>query len=283
MGWKEVVLLERDRLTSGSTWHAAGLIVTFGSTSETSTEMRKYTRDLYARLEAETGQATGFKPVGFIEVATDADRLEEYRRVAAFNRYCGVDVQEISPRGDQAAVPARADRRHPCRLLREGGRSRQSGRRHDGAGEGRAHAGRAHHRRRAGHRRPEQAMARVTGVRTAQGDIDAEFVVNCAGMWARQLGERVGVSIPNAGRRALLPDHRADPGSAAAAGDGGSRFFGYFREEVGGLMVGLFEPVCAPWNVGGMPDDFSFGEIPPDWDRMGPYLEKAMNRVPVTL
>src|SRR5688572_27124756 len=94
-GWKDVVLLERDRITSGTTWHAAGLIVTFGSTSETSTEMRKYTRDLYARLEEETGVATGFKPVGFIEVASDRDRLEEYRRVSAFNRYCGVDVQEI--------------------------------------------------------------------------------------------------------------------------------------------------------------------------------------------
>src|SRR3954471_6901385 len=96
MGWKDVVLLERDRLTSGTTWHAPGLIVTFGSTSETSTEMRKYTRDLYARLEGETGLATGFAPVGFIEVAADRDRLEEYRRVSAFNRYCGVDVHEIS-------------------------------------------------------------------------------------------------------------------------------------------------------------------------------------------
>src|SRR5882672_6730512 len=98
LGWKDTVLLERDRLTSGTTWHAAGLMVTFGSTSETSTEMRKYTRDLYSRLEAETGQSTGFKPVGFIEVASDQDRLEEYRRVSAFNRYCGVDVHEIGPR-----------------------------------------------------------------------------------------------------------------------------------------------------------------------------------------
>src|SRR5262245_17958692 len=97
MGWRDVVLLERDRLTSGTTWHAAGLIVTFGSMSETSTEMRKYSRALYARLEAETGQATGFKPVGFVELAADADRLEEFRRVATFNRHCGVDVEEISP------------------------------------------------------------------------------------------------------------------------------------------------------------------------------------------
>ena len=95
---QDVVLLERDRLTSGTTWHAAGLMVTFGSMSETSTEMRKYTADLYSRLEAETGQSTGFKPVGFIELATEPDRLEEYRRVSAFNRLCGVDVHEISAR-----------------------------------------------------------------------------------------------------------------------------------------------------------------------------------------
>src|SRR5262245_31113316 len=110
MGEKDVVVLERDRLTSGTTWHAAGLMVRFGSTSETSTEMRKYTRDLYARLEAETGQATGFLPCGFIEAASDRDRLEEYRRVSAFNRHCGVDVHEISPREIQDMFPiARTD------------------------------------------------------------------------------------------------------------------------------------------------------------------------------
>src|SRR3954464_6602391 len=105
MGWTDVVLLERDKLTSGTTWHAAGLMVTFGSTSETSTEMRKYTRDLYARLEAETGQHTGLKQCGFIEVTADPDRLEEYRRVSTFNRYCGIDVQEISPREVQQLFP----------------------------------------------------------------------------------------------------------------------------------------------------------------------------------
>src|ERR687897_2439979 len=97
-GWTDVVLLERDRLTSGTTWHAAGLMTCFGSTSETSTAIRMYSRDLYARLEAETGQATGFKPVGLIEAAADADRLEEYRRVASFQRVHGLEVEEISPR-----------------------------------------------------------------------------------------------------------------------------------------------------------------------------------------
>ena len=168
----------------GTTWHAAGLIVTFGSTSETSTEMRKYTRDLYARLEAETGQSTGFKPVGFIEIATDADRLEEYRRVSAFNRYCGVDVHEISPAQRCGALSARAHRRHPRRLLREGGRPRQSGRRHDGAREGRAAAGRDDHRGRARSPTSLQEARRGTGVRTTQGDIEAEV--------RRQLRRHVG-------------------------------------------------------------------------------------------
>ena len=105
MGMKDVVLLEQQQLTSGTTWHAAGLVVTFGSLSETSTELRKYTRDLYSRLEAETGQSTGFKPVGFIELASEPDRLEEYRRIATFNRRCGVDVQEISPKDVEHLFP----------------------------------------------------------------------------------------------------------------------------------------------------------------------------------
>ncbi len=91
------MLLERDRLTSGTTWHAAGLMTCFGSLSETSMSMRMYSRELYAHLEEETGLATGFKRVGFIEAAADEGRLEEYRRVAAFNRHVGLDVIEISP------------------------------------------------------------------------------------------------------------------------------------------------------------------------------------------
>src|SRR5256885_14053518 len=106
MGWKDIVLLERDRLTCGTTWHAAGLMVTFGSTSETSTEMRKYSRALYSRLEAETGQATGFAPIGFIEVASDKDRLEEYRRGSGFNWYFGGGVQGgFPPRGGGGVSP----------------------------------------------------------------------------------------------------------------------------------------------------------------------------------
>lgn len=104
-GCKDVLLLERDRLTSGTTWHAAGLIITFGSLSETTTEICKYTKDLYGSLEAETGQATGLAPVGLINIASDEHRLEEFRRIAAFNRLHGVDVREISASDVQQLAP----------------------------------------------------------------------------------------------------------------------------------------------------------------------------------
>ncbi|HVJ91682.1 MAG TPA: FAD-dependent oxidoreductase [Labilithrix sp.] len=286
MGWKDVVLLERDRLTSGTTWHAAGLIVTFGSTSETSTEMRKYTRDLYARLEAETGLSTGFKPVGFIEVAADKDRLEEYRRVAAFNRYCGVDVQEISPGEVQNLFPlARVDDLLAGFYVAGDGQANPvdvtvalaKGARMQGATiiEGVAATNVTV--------KSSGAGPVVVGVETTHGHIDAEYVVNCAGMWARQLGAKSKVNIPlqAAEHYYLITDKIADIGDCPVLEDPAS--YAYIRREVDGLLVGLFEPVCAPWKVDGVPDDFSFGEITPDWDRMGPYVEKALGRVPATL
>jgi heterotetrameric sarcosine oxidase gamma subunit len=282
MGWKDIVLLERDRLTSGTTWHAAGLMVTFGSTSETSTEMRKYSRALYARLEAETGQATGFAPIGFIEVASDPDRLEEYRRVSAFNRYCGVDVHELSPREVQALFPlARVDDILAGFYVKEDGRvnpvdvtmALAKGARLRGVRiiEGVAASG------------VLQDRGHVTGVCTASGDIKTDIVVNCAGMWARQFGALAGVTIANqaAEHYYLITEPIRDlPPNMPVLEDPAA--YGYYREEGGGLMVGLFEPVCAPWRVEGIPEDFSFGELPPDWDRMTPFLERAMSRVPIT-
>jgi 4-methylaminobutanoate oxidase (formaldehyde-forming) len=244
--------------------------------------MRTYTRDLYARLEAETGLATGFKPVGFIEVATEPDRLEEYRRVSAFNRWCGVDVHEISAREVGEMFPlARTDDILAGFYVAEDGRANPVD----------VTMSLARGAKLAGARVLEGVSVRdvltqrgaVTGVRTSAGDVECEVVVNCAGMWARQLGARNGVNIPlQAAEHYYLiteeipeisPDWPVleDPAS-----------YGYFREEGGGLMLGLFEAVCAPWQVGGVPDDFSFGELPPDWDRMGPYLETAMRRIPVS-
>ena len=279
MGCRDVLLLERDRLTSGTTWHAAGLMVTFGSTSATATELRQYSRSLYARLEAETGQATGLRQCGFIEAAADADRLEEFRRVAAFNRHCGVEVHEISPREVGELFPlARTDDLLAGFYVPDDGRvnpvdvtmALAKGARQRGARlvEGVPVLDVKHER------------GRVTGVRTAVGDVACEVVVNCAGMWARELGARSGVVIPNqaAEHYYLITEPIAgvsrdwpvleDPGA-----------YGYYREEGGGLMVGLFEPEAAAWGVDGIPPAFGFGEITPDWDRMAPFLERAMSRV----
>jgi glycine cleavage system aminomethyltransferase T/glycine/D-amino acid oxidase-like deaminating enzyme len=286
MGCRDVVLVERDRLTSGTTWHAAGLIVTFGSTSETSTEMRKYTRDLYGKLEAETGLSTGLKATGFIEVAGDADRLEEYRRVSAFNRHCGVNVEEISPRQVKELFPlAKVDDILAGFYVKEDGVANPvdvtmalaKGARMQGATilENVAVTNVT--------TRGSGAQKRVTGVDTTAGHIEADIVVNCAGMWARQLGAKSGVNIPlqAAEHYYLITDKIAGIGDWPVLEDPGS--YGYIRREVDGLMIGLFEPVCAPWKIEGIPQDFSFGEITPDWDRMGPYVEKAMNRVPASL
>ncbi|HUD77430.1 MAG TPA: FAD-dependent oxidoreductase [Streptosporangiaceae bacterium] len=282
LGVRDVVLLERDRLTSGTTWHAAGLMATFGSTSETSTELRKYSRDLYLRLEAETGLATGMRQVGLIELAIEPGRLEEYRRVAAFNRHCGVEVHEISAREVAELWPlAQTDDVLAGFYIPADGRvnpvdvtmSLAKGARQQGARiiEGVPVTGFL------------SRNGAVTGVRTARGDIEAEYVVNCTGMWARQLGELAGVSIPlqAAEHYYLLTEPIAEVSRDWPVLEDPANY-GYFREEGGGLMLGMFEPVCAPWKVEGIPPDFSFGELPPDWERMGPFLEKTMSRIPVS-
>ncbi len=284
LGWgSETLLLERDQLTSGTTWHAAGLMVTFGSFSETSTRMRHYTRDLYARLEAETGQSTGFAPIGLIEVAADEGRLEEYRRVAAFNRLMGTEVHEISAKEvADLFPPARTDDLLAGFYMPQDGRvnpvdatmALAKGARMQGVTilEG----------------TPVLDVlvkdGRVAGVRTQAGDIECEYVVNAAGMWARQLAERSGVTVPNqaAEHYYLLTDPipGLDP-DLPVLEDPGS--YGYYRPEGDGMMIGLFEPVCAPWHVDAIPEDASFLTLPPDWERMGPYLEKAMARVPASM
>ena len=283
MGCKDVVLLEQSQLTSGTTWHAAGLMTTYGSLSETSLEMRKYSRELYASLEQETGQATGFQAVGFIEVASNPDYLEEQLRVSAFNRLHGIDVVEISPAeikelfplaetgdilaGFYTATDGRINPVDVTMALAKGARLRGVKIIQNTAVTG-----------------VLASQGTVTGVCTEKGNIKAEIVVNCAGMWARQLGELAGVHIPNQAAEhyyLITDDVEGIPRDLPILEDPSRH--AYYREETGGLMIGLFEPDCAPWRVAGIPDDFSFGEIPPDWDRMAPFLERAMGRVPVSI
>jgi 4-methylaminobutanoate oxidase (formaldehyde-forming) len=280
LGWTDVVLLERDQLTSGTTWHAAGLVVSGGMTTETLAWMTKYSTDLYRVLEDETGQSTGFKPVGYLQTASNPDRMHKLRREADFLRLMGIEREEISARevaelwphvdpsdvigGFFTASEGRADPYNVAMSLAAGARARGVRIVQGLPVTGIVHQG-----------------GRVTGVETAQGPIATEYVVNCAGMWARQLGAMAGVAIPlQAIEHAYLITEPFDGVSPDLPIFEDPDRFAYYREETGGLMVGLFEPVAAPWSTERIPDDFSFGEIPSNWDRLAPFLEDAMEILP---
>ena len=280
LGWTDVVLVEQHELTAGTTWHAAGLITSAGMTDETALFFSRYSRDLYARLEAETGHSTGFRPVGHISLATTPQRQAALRREAAWMHGFGVQDTEISPRELADMWPlARTDDVLSAFYVADEGRA-------DPVGVATSLAKGA---RQLGARVIEGITAtgvrtvrgRVTAVSTSAGTIETELVVNAAGMWARQFGALAGVHVPlqAAEHYYLLTD--TVPGMAAdlpVIEDPDS--YGYYRPEGDGLLVGLFEPVGAPWSLDGVPADFSFGKLPPDWERMEPYLAKAMERIP---
>jgi 4-methylaminobutanoate oxidase (formaldehyde-forming) len=280
LGWSDVLLLERKQLTSGTTWHAAGLVVT-PSSSELDVEISTYTRELFKELEEETGQSTGFKPIGYLQLACTPDWLIERRRMATAARNFGVNVLEISaaevkkmwPLADTSDIIAgffvpedgRANPVDATMALAKGARM-----------------GGASIYEETEVTDVNHKNGRVTGVVTNEGEIEVEYVVNCAGMWARQLGELAGVNIPlQAAEHYYLLTEPIDGVHPELPIIEDFERYSYFREEVGGLLVGLFEPVAAPWGVDGIPEDFAFGELPPDWDRMMPYLEIAMKRVPI--
>ena len=280
LGWKDVVLVERAQLTSGTTWHAAGLLTTLRDT-EAQTRLAGYSQQLYRNLERETGQATGLVNCGSIQLALTPDKVEEMRRGMRAAQSWGIECEEIT-RADvqhqwplayvediQAAFYFPNDGRvNPTDVTR----ALAKGARLGGAliVENCAVLG------------IERHDSQVRAVQTEKGRIETNIVVNCAGMWAREVGQLAGVHVPLqaaehyyliseevARVHPMLPILR-DPGRQA-----------YFREEAGKIMVGLFEEVGKPWGVGAIPEGFTFGEIPPDWDRLQSYLERAIGRIPV--
>ncbi len=288
LGWRDIVLLERSQLTAGTTWHAAGLVSSGGFRTETTIKMAKYTVDLFARLGKETGQDTGFSPIGHLELACNMEELDSIRRAADFGRGFGIDIEEVSASQIQKMWPlmdtsdvvagiytAQDGRTNPVdttMALAKGAKMGGARIFEDTKVTG-----------------IKSKNGRVTGVVTSKGDIEAEYVVNCAGMWARELGKLAGVNVPlhAAEHYYLITEpiegmHRELP----IVEESGA--YAYYREEHGGLLVGVFEPVAGPWGMvrpgglGGIPENFSFGEIPPDWDRLMPYLDKAMDRIPVS-
>ncbi len=284
LGMTDVVVLEQGQLTSGTTWHAAGLIVAGLLKSEAECAIYTHGRDLYAQLESETGLPTGFRDVGYLQIANNLERVHEMRRLAPFMRRHGINMHEISPKEAQDLFPIgdlsdvlsafyipEDGRANPVDVTM----SLAKGARMGGAQifEGVT---------------VTEILTQngtATGVRSADGQtITCENVVICGGMWSRQLGAKAGINLPlqAAEHYYLITDNIPGLSRDLPVLEDPSTYT-YYREEVGGLMLGLFEPGAAAWKLDGIPDDFSFGEIEPDWDRVGPHLEKAYSRVPETM
>ncbi len=284
-GWTDVVLLERKQLTSGTTWHAAGLIAQLRATANM-TKLAKYSQELYGSLEEETGVATGFKRCGSITVALTDERKEEIYRQAAMARAFGVEVEEISNERVSELYPhlniedvkgavylpldGQGDPANIALALAKGARQRggivkERIKVTDIIKDGR----------------------KVTGVDwvandgSASGHIECDMVVNCAGMWGHEVGRMAGVNVPlhacehfyivteNIDGLTQLPVLRV-PDECA-----------YYKEDAGKILLGAFEPDAKPWAMDGIPDTFEFDQLPEDFDHFEPILEAACNRMPM--
>ncbi len=279
MGHTDVVLLEQGQLSCGTTWHAAGLVGQLRS-QPSMTNLIRYSTQLYADLEAETGLATGWMKCGSVTVARTEDRMTVLLRTAAAARAQGVDVDVLTPQEarDRWPVMQTDDLKGGLWMPGDGKanptdltQSLAKGARNKGARiiEGIKVTG------------ITTQDGRVTGVDTDEGHIEAEIVVNCAGQWARAIGQMCGVNVPlhsaehmyivTETMQGVTPDLPVlrDP-------DG----YIYFKEETGGLVMGGFEPEAKPWGMDGIPDKFEFSLLPDDWEQFEILLENALIRVP---
>ncbi len=283
LGWTDIVLLERKQLTSGTTWHAAGLIGQLRA-SQNMTRLAKYSADLYVKLEAETGIATGMRQNGSITVALTEERKQEIYRQATLARAFDIDVNEVSPREVKEMYPHLniSDVVGAVHLPLDG--------QCDPANIAMALAKGA---RQLGAKIVENVKVtdvhkrdgRVTGVSWASGEatgmIETDLVVNCGGMWGRNLAAKSGVTLPlhacehfyivteaieNLPRLPVLrvPDECA-----------------YYKEDAGKMMLGAFEPRAKPWGMEGIREDFCFDQLPEDFDHFEPILSMAVNRMPM--
>jgi 4-methylaminobutanoate oxidase (formaldehyde-forming) len=283
LGWTDIVLLERKQLTCGTTWHAAGLIGQLRG-SQNMTRLAKYSADLYVKLEAETGVATGMRQVGSITVALTEERKHEIYRQASLARAFDVDVREISPNEVKEMYPhlnvsdvvgavhlpldGQCDPANIAMALARGARQR-------GAKIVEGVKVTAVHRK----------DGRVTGVSWTRGEeqgaIEADVVVNCAGMWARELGQMSGVTIPLHACEHFYLVTEAIPGLSRLPVLRVPDECAYYKEDAGKMMLGAFEPVAKPWGMAGISEDFCFDQLPEDMDHFEPILEMGVNRMPM--
>lgn len=278
LGWRDVVLLEQGRLSGGTTWHAAGLVGQL-RTHPSMTRLIRYSTSLYAALEAETGQATGWKQCGSLTVARTEERMTLLRRVAASARVQGVDCELLTA--------AEAGKRFPIMETKDlvggiwlpgDGKANPADITQALAKGARAGGTRIFEKTRVAEIVVKDGVAR--GVRTASGDITADVVVIACGQWSRQLAATIGVTVPlHSCEHMYIVTGRIDgvtPDLPCLRDPDG---YIYFKEEVGGLLMGGFEPTAKPWKTQ-VPDDFEFGLLPDDWDQFEILMKHAIERVP---
>ena len=279
IGVSDVVLLERKQLTSGTTWHAAGLIGQLRDNHHM-TELAKYTAELYLELEAETGQAVGYKVNGSLSTATNAGRMEDLLRRADMAKVFGLKVDVLGPEGCKD--------HHPLIEIHDviGGIFIPTDGQADPVGITQALAKGA---RMGGAQIFENTLVskvltdgdRVTGVETDAGTVMADHVVLACGMWTRELASRLGVTVPLhacehfyiltepfEGCTPDLPVYRDYDHQA------------YYKEDAGKILLGAFETVAKPWGMDGISPDFCFDQLPDDFDHFMPILEAAIRRMP---
>ncbi len=283
LGWTDVVLLERKQLTSGTTWHAAGLIAQLRATANM-TKLAKYSQELYGNLEAETSVATGFRRVGSITAALTDERLEELRRQAAMARAFGVDVEEIGPQEIKAKyehlnidgvtggvflpLDGQGDPANIALALAKGARQRG-----------------AKVIERVKVTKALISKRNVTAVNflTAEGEtgtITCDHVVNCAGMWGHQVGRMLNTNVPLHACEHFYIVTEAIPGLTQMPVLRVPDECAYYKEDAGKMLLGAFEPTAKPWRLD-PPEDFEFDQLPEDFDHFEPILENAVHRMPM--
>jgi sarcosine dehydrogenase len=275
----DVILLEQGKLTSGSTWHAAGLVGQLRS-SASITRVLKYSVDLYKGLEAETGLATGWKMTGCLRLATNQDRWTEYKRLATTAKSFGMDMQLVSPDEVKRMWPLmETSDLVGASWLPTDGQASPSDITQSLAKGARMHGAKLFENVRV----TGFAMkdGRILSVKTEQGDITCDKVVNCAGQWARQVGAMAGINVPLQPVKHQYIITEKVPGlstDAPTLRDPDRRT--YFKEEVGGLVMGGYEPNPQGWTTGDVPNDWEFRLFDDDYDHFEQHMMQAIARVP---
>jgi 4-methylaminobutanoate oxidase (formaldehyde-forming) len=278
-GWTDVVLLERNQLTSGTTWHAAGLITTARPTSGMR-QVVKRAIEVFKSLEADTGLSTGWEPTGTLHLATNADRWEELKRQASTSKHDEIDVEVLDVAATLERWPLLSDDGLVGSLFYPG----------DGRGNATdTTMSLSRGARQRGVQIFENTPAtgirrdgtRVTGVEHGGSVIECEYVVDCGGMWGREIAALAGVQVPLQALAHYYVITEAIPGLARGLPTiKSSDDWMYVKNEGDGLMVGFFEPGSYPWQSRGIPGDAAFVHLPEDWDHLGPFYEQAMHRIP---